>query len=135
MNAKKGFKKRILQAFVLFGFFTILFSCQGSSLNKIVHTDISNFDHQELNCCEKGGGLYITPAHIDSLFVFPAPNFSLSTSITLVFFAIFLSFFSGYLSERGKEYVRSIINRCGSFTPLNSFVYLFSQGLLHSKVF
>ena len=132
---EKRLKNRIFQAMCFLGFLTILFSCQGVSLSKIVHADMAVADHPKVNCCETGEGLHITPTQIESVFVFPALKLSFNLVILFIIFNVSSFSFSQYLYDRGKAYIRSIRDKYGSFIPLNFLNQLFAQGLLHSKVY
>ena len=133
---RKKLKNRIFQGMCFLGFLTIFFSCQGISLSKIVHADMTQTDHSQINCCETGQGMHITSTQVESLFVFPVlkPPFNLFLFVSITFI-VFLFSFSEYFRDRGKGYIRSIRDKYGSFLPLNFLNRLFAQGLLHSKVF
>lgn len=121
----------------IFIFIAFLFSCRDIPVSTFTHNGEHPADEERVGCCDSTGEKAITDSiHHDLIWSTAAyrnvVDFLSSIKLLLAGIGILLV---SLIHQNCRLYIRAIRDRYGSFSSLNYFTGLFSQGILHAKVF
>lgn len=127
-------KKKLLVSILVVNFIiAILFGC-GMILQNTLFNDHSNHQMANMECCDLAASQAINHNLNNIAYILPTTNLSALVLLLIISLAIVVF---GQLPSLNKftNYIRAIKDKYGGFKLFYYFIKLFSQGLLHPKIF